>query len=212
MKSSGAGWLALLAVCLNVFTAALDLTVMAAVLPQLILDFQIPIPGGLADATWIVNGYLIAYVVTMPIMGRVSDLYGRRLVFLVCLGLFALGSVWAAMTGGLWTMVAARILQALGGGAMVPVALAAVSDAVSARRRPLAIAAVVAVDTAGWVAGSAYGAWITTWLGWRWVFWLNVPIAILGLVLVAIALPRHERTEHRLDILGRLCSRSFSSP
>lgn len=202
MKSSGAGWLALLAVCLNVFTAALDLTVMAAVLPQLILDFQIPIPAGLADATWIVNGYLIAYVVTMPIMGRVSDLYGRRLVFLVCLGLFALGSVWAAMTGGLWTMVAARILQALGGGAMVPVALAAVSDAVSARRRPLAIAAVVAVDTAGWVAGSAYGAWITTWLGWRWVFWLNVPIAILGLVLVAIALPRHERTAHRLDILG----------
>ncbi|MDR0786318.1 MAG: MFS transporter [Gemmatimonadota bacterium] len=202
MRSSRAGWLALLAVSINVFTAALDLTVMAAVLPGLIRDFGIPIPGGLADASWIVNGYLIAYVVTMPIMGKVSDLYGRRLVFLACLVLFSVGSVWAALTNGLWMMVAARVLQALGGGAMVPVALAAVSDAVSDRRRPLAIAAVVAVDTAGWVAGSAYGAWITTWLGWRWVFWLNLPAALLGIVLVAAALPRHERTQHRLDIPG----------
>ncbi len=202
MTASRAGWLALVAVCLNVFTAALDLTVMAAVLPQLILDFDIPVPAGLADASWIVNGYLIAYVVTMPIMGRVSDLYGRRLVFLVCLALFAVGSVWAAVTNGLWPMVAARVMQALGGGAMVPVALAAVSDAVSDRRRPLAIATVVAVDTAGWVAGSAYGAWITTWLGWRWVFWLNIPVAVVGFALVAVALPRHPRTEHRLDIIG----------
>ncbi len=202
MKASRTGWLALIAVCLNVFFAALDLTVMAAVLPQLILDFNIPVPGGLADASWIVNGYLIAYVVTMPIMGRVSDLYGRRPVFLVCLVMFAVGSVWAAMAMSLWPMVAARVLQALGGGAMVPVALAAVSDAVSERRRPLAIATVVAVDTAGWVAGSAYGAWITTWLGWRWTFWLNIPAAIVGIVLVAVALPRHPRTQHRLDILG----------
>jgi MFS family permease len=204
VKASRAGWLALVAVCLNVFFAALDLTVMAAVLPQLILDFNIPIPGGLADASWIVNGYLIAYVVTMPIMGRVSDLYGRRLVFLVCLVIFALGSVWAAMAVSIWPMVAARVLQALGGGAMVPVALAAVSDAVAARHRPLAIATVVAVDTAGWVAGSAYGAWITTWIGWRWTFWLNIPAALIGIVLVAVALPRHPRTQHQLDVLGAL--------
>lgn len=202
MTTSRAGWLALVAVGLNVFSAALDLTVMAAVLPQLILDFNVPLPGGLADASWIVNGYLIAYVVTMPIMGKVSDLYGRRLVFLVCLGLFTVGSVWAALATSIWPMVGARVVQALGGGAMVPVALAAVSDAVSARRRSIAIATVVAVDTAGWVAGSAYGAWITTWLGWRWNFWLNVPLALAGMVLVAVALPRHPRTEHRLDIAG----------
>jgi EmrB/QacA subfamily drug resistance transporter len=200
--ASRTGWLALIAVCINVFSAALDLTVMAAVLPQLILDFGVPIPGGLADASWIVNGYLIAYVVTMPIMGRVSDLYGRRLVFLVCLALFTVGSVWAATATSIWPMVGARVTQALGGGAMVPVALAAVSDAVHPRNRALAIATIVAVDTAGWVAGSAYGAWITTWLGWRWTFWLNVPVAVLGIVLVAVALPRHARTEHRLDIVG----------
>jgi len=209
VSASRAGWLALIAVCLNVFSAALDLTVMAAVLPQLILDFDVPIPGGLADASWIVNGYLIAYVVTMPIMGRVSDLYGRRLVFLWCLALFTVGSVWAAMTNGIWPMVGARVMQALGGGAMVPVALAAVSDAVSPSRRSLAIAAVVAVDTAGWVAGSAYGAWITTWLGWRWTFWLNVPVAVVGMVLVAVALPRHPRTEHRLDVVGAALLTTF---
>ncbi|MCB0077922.1 MAG: MFS transporter, partial [Anaerolineales bacterium] len=142
-------WLALLAVCLNVFVAALDLTVMASVLPQLIVDFQVPLPGGLADTAWIVNAYLIAYVVTMPLAGKISDLYGRRIVFVVCLALFAAGSVGAALARDVWPMVVARAVQALGGGAMVPVALAAVSDAVPRRFQALAIGVVAAVDTAG---------------------------------------------------------------
>ncbi|MBA3530830.1 MAG: MFS transporter [Ardenticatenales bacterium] len=200
--SPRAAWVALLAVSLAVFVAALDLTVTAAVLPQLIFDFDIPLPDGLADAAWIVNGYLIAYVVTMPVMGRVSDLYGRQLVFLVCLALFVVGSIAAALSTSLWPMVAARVVQALGGGAMVPVALAAVSDAVPERNRSLAIGLIAAVDTAGWVAGPSYGAWINTLLGWRWVFWLNVPLGIIAAILVVVALPRSTRTSHRLDIVG----------
>lgn len=202
--TSRTGWIALIAISVAVFVAALDLTVTAAVLPQLIFDFNIPLPGGLADAAWIVNGYLIAYVVTMPVMGRVSDLYGRRVVFLFCLTLFVLGSLWAGSTNSLWPMVAARVVQALGGGAMVPVALAAVSDAVSVRQRPLAIGLIAAVDTAGWVAGPAYGAWLTTLLGWRWVFWLNVPLGIITALLVAVALPPSKRAEHRLDLIGAM--------
>lgn len=202
MNETRNGWIALVAVSLAVFVAALDLTVTAAVLPQLIVDFDVPLPGGLADAAWIVNGYLIAYVVTMPVMGRVSDLYGRRPVFLASLALFVIGSVAAASVNDLWPMVAARVVQALGGGAMVPVALAAVSDALPARQRPLALGAIAAIDTAGWVAGPAYGAWLTTWLGWRWVFWLNVPIGIIAAVLVLVALPRSPRREHRLDLVG----------
>ena len=200
--TSRTGWIALFAISLAVFVAALDLTVTAAVLPQLIFDFNIPLPSGLADAAWIVNGYLIAYVVTMPVMGRVSDLYGRRLVFLICLALFVLGSLWAGSTTDLWSMVAARVIQALGGGAMVPVALAAVSDAVSASQRPLAIGIITAVDTAGWVAGPAYGAWLTTALSWHWVFWLNVPLGIITALLVLFALPQSERARHQLDIVG----------
>ncbi len=202
--TSRTGWIALFAVSLAVFVAALDLTVTAAVLPQLIFDFNIPLPGGLADAAWIVNGYLIAYVVTMPVMGRVSDLYGRRLVFLICLALFVIGSLWAGSTNDLWSMVAARVVQALGGGAMVPVALAAVSDAVSPSQRPLAIGLIAAVDTAGWVAGPAYGAWLTTALSWHWVFWLNVPLGIITALLVAFALPESKRARHQLDIIGAI--------
>ncbi len=197
-----AAWLALVAVSLAVFVAALDLTVTAAVLPQLIVDFRIPLPAGLADAAWIVNGYLIAYIITMPVMGRVSDLYGRRPVFLASLGLFAVGSIGAALAGSLWPMVAARVVQALGGGAMVPVALAAVSDAVPPRQRSLAVGLIAAVDTAGWVAGPAYGAWLTTWLGWRWVFWINVPVALLAAGMVLIALPRGTLARRRLDLVG----------
>jgi MFS family permease len=208
--------LALIAVSLAVFVAALDLTVTAAVLPRLLLDFQVPLPGGLADAAWIVNGYLIAYVVTMPFMGKVSDLYGRRPVFLLCLALFMAGSLWAAFTNDLWAMVAARVVQALGGGAMVPVALAAVSDAVAPRLRALAIGVIAAVDTAGWVAGPTYGAWVTTslsstldaagvspdFLGWRLVFLLNIPVGLVAALLVATAMPKGERAPHRLDIAG----------
>ncbi len=202
VRGSGAGWLALVAVSIAVFVAALDLTVTAAVLPQLILDFDIPLPAGLADAAWIVNGYLIAYVVTMPVMGRVSDLYGRRLVFLGCLLLFVVGSIGAALATSLWPMVAARVVQALGGGAMVPVALAAVSDAVAPRHRAFAIGLIAAVDTAGWVVGPTYGAWLTTLAGWRWVFWINVPIGLVAAAIVAWALPRNPRVRHRLDWIG----------
>lgn len=207
---------ALIAVSLAVFVAALDLTVTAAVLPQLLLDFKVPLPSGLADAAWIVNGYLIAYVVTMPFMGRVSDLYGRRPVFLICLALFVAGSLWAATTNDLWTMVAARVVQALGGGAMVPVALAAVSDAVAVRQRAVAVGIITAIDTAGWVAGPTYGAWVTTslsdmlqsaglpaeYLGWRLVFLLNIPIGIIAALFVATAMPKSERASHRLDWIG----------
>lgn len=204
-----AAGLALLAVALNVFSAALDLTVMTAVLPQLIVDFRVPLPAGLADAAWIVNGYLIAYIVTMPIMGKVSDLYGRRPVLLAALVLFTIGSIGAALATGIWSMVAARVVQALGGGAMVPVALAAVSDAVPPHRRPLAIGLIAAIDTAGWVAGSVYGAWVTQTLGWRWAFWLDVPLALLGIVLVAWALPSGERSPRRLDRAGALLLTGF---
>ena len=86
-------YVVLLLVSLGVFVAADDLTVVSTLLPQMIFDFEIPIPAGLDDAAWIVSAYLIAYIVAMPFMGRVSDIFGRRKVYLVSLGIFAFGSV-----------------------------------------------------------------------------------------------------------------------
>ena len=171
-------------VCFGVFVAADDLTVVSTMLRQIIGDLNIPLPDGWDRAAWIVNSYLVAYVAVMPFMGRLSDVLGRRRVFVGALVLFIAGSAWTPFAGSLGPFIVARILTAAGGGAMVPVALAAVGDAFSEERRPGALGVLGAVDTIGWVWGPLFGALLVRFLNWRWQFYLNIP---LGLVAMAAA-------------------------
>ena len=120
--------LILAVICFGVFVAADDLTVVSTMLRQIVFDLQIPLPDGLDKAAWIVNAYLIAYVVVMPITGRISDLIGRRTVYVAALTLFLLGSIWLPFTKTLPAFLAGRVLTAIGGGAMVPVGMAIIGD------------------------------------------------------------------------------------
>lgn len=169
-------------VCYGVFIAADDLTVVSTMLRQIIGDLGIPLPDGWDRAAWIVNSYLVAYVAVMPFMGRLSDVLGRRRVFVASLVLFVAGSAWIPFTTSLGPFVAARILSAVGGGAMVPVALAVVGDVFAERRRPGALGVLGAVDTIGWVWGPLFGALLVRFLDWRWQFYLNVPLGMAALV------------------------------
>ena len=171
-------------VCFGVFVAADDLTVVSTMLRQIIRDLNIPLPDGWDRAAWIVNSYLVAYVAVMPFMGRLSDVLGRRRVFVGALALFVAGSAWTPFATSLGPFLAARILTAAGGGAMVPVALAAVGDAFEEARRPGALGVLGAVDTIGWVWGPLFGALLVRFLNWRWQFYLNIP---LGLIAIAAA-------------------------
>ncbi len=193
-------YLILALVAFGVFIAADDLTVVSTMLPQMIFDFEIPVPSGLDDAAWIVSAYLIAYLVTMPFMGRVSDIYGRRFVYVISMLLFAVGSLAVPLTSSLPPLIAARATQALGGGAVVPVAMAVVGDVFPPNRRAFAIGVLGAVDTAGWIWGPMYGALLVrygpevgSWLvrswpalapvadwGWQWQFYINIPISLLA--------------------------------
>jgi len=170
-----------------VFVAALDLTVVAPILPQVISDLGI----NTVDAdrySWIVLSYLVAYTVTVPLTGRVSDYLGRIPVFFFATALFAAGSVMTAIAGTLGEMVAGRVLQGLGGGAMLPVSMALVADVTPRRSRAAALGIVAAVDTFGWVLGPVWGAGINAAFGsWRAVFWLNLPLCVVvaGWLLVA---------------------------
>ncbi|MCL5961574.1 MAG: MFS transporter, partial [Chloroflexi bacterium] len=193
-------------VCLGVFIAALDLTVVAPILPQIIYDIQLPITK-LDQAAWIISAYLLAYTVTMPLMGRVSDIYGRRLVFVLSLGLFFVGSMVCALAADLPTLIAARAIQALGGGAMVPVAMAIVGDVFPREKRGFAIGIVGAVDTAGWVIGPLYGALVLQALSsWRWIFYINLPVSLIALALIYLVIGRLKRpvTNRSVDYLGAL--------
>lgn len=185
-KPSPPATLAVLA--FGVFVAADDLTVVSTMLRQIIFDLEIPLPDELNRAAWIVNAYLIAYVVVMPFVGRLSDLVGRRAVFTGALLLFLAGSVWVPLAGSLNSFIAGRVVTAVGGGAMVPVAMAVVGDIYPRSRRATALGTLGAVDTAGWVWGPLYGAFLIRYLSWQWQFYLNIPLSLIGIGLAWWAL------------------------
>ena len=233
--------LAMLAACSAVFLTALDQTVVVTALPKIITDLQIT-SEQLDRAAWIVSGYLLGYVIAMPLMGRISDMYGRRRIFIICLGIFGIGSLLCglapflgqqidisflqhiginvaapddfsdptALNPSLVWLVAARFVQAAGGGAIIPVAMAIAGDFYGEKQRALALGLIGMVTEAGGVLGPLYGAIIVQTLGWQAIFFLNLPlVAILAFFIWRLIPPAETtaRTAHsrgRIDFLGAL--------
>ena len=188
--------------CLGVFSTALDQTVVVAALPRLMVDLEIPLTD-LDKASWIITGYLVSYTVAMPLAGRLSDVYGRVRMFQVALVVFALGSGLVALAPNFNWIVPARVIQAIGGGATVPIGLAMAVAAVSTEKRGLAIGLVAASAEAGSVVGPLYGGTIIEWIGWRWIFWFDVPQSLILIGLMAI-LPNRPNPAAKMDYLGAL--------
>jgi EmrB/QacA subfamily drug resistance transporter len=185
----------------SVFVAADDLTVVSTMLRPIIGDLGLVLPDGLDDAAWVVNAYLIAFVAVMPIAGRVSDVLGRRRTFVAAYLLFLVGTIVIPLSTSFdsafgWFLTG-RVLTAIGGGAMVPVALAVVGDVYPEGRRARALGTLGAIETMGWVWGPLYGAMLVRFLSWQWQFWLNIPLAVVGLAASWWALEGHDRPEHR---------------
>lgn len=193
----------LAAVLAAVFLGALDQTVIVATLPAIVVDLQIPFDK-IDQAAWIVSGYLLGYTVALPLMGRFADLRGRRRAFVISLAAFAFGSLGCALAPSLATLIVARLIQAAGGGALLPVAIAVVTDRYPPRRRAFFIGAIGAVAEAGGVLGPLYGATIVQWLTWRWIFWINVPVALILLVVCWSGLVDRALPKGRLDLVGAL--------
>ena len=187
-------------ICLGVFSTALDQTVVVAALPSVMVDLEIPLTD-LDTAAWIVTGYLVSYTVAMPLAGRLSDVYGRVRMFQAALVVFAVGSAFVALAPNFSWIVAARVVQAFGGGATVPIGLAMAVAAVAPQRRGVAIGLVAASAEAGSVLGPLYGGAIIELLGWRWIFWLDVPQSLILIALLAV-LPNRANPEARMDYLG----------
>jgi EmrB/QacA subfamily drug resistance transporter len=192
----------------SVFVAADDLTVVATMLRPIIGDLGLGLPDGLDDAAWIVNAYLIAFVAVMPVAGRISDIVGRRRTFIAAYAVFTIGTVVIPLSSSLGPFLVGRVLTAMGGGAMVPVALAVVGDVYPAATRARALGVLGAIETLGWVWGPLYGAVLVRFLSWEWQFWLNIPLAIIGIFATWWALAAHDRPERapRIDWIGAVLS------
>ncbi len=192
--------LILVVIGLGAFVTALDQTVVVTVLPSVMLDLKIPTTE-IDRASWIVTAYLLGYTSAMPLMGRLADVYGYPRVYQACLVVFSIGSSLVAASPSLEWMVGARVVQAIGGGATVPIGMAIASIVLPQHRRGLAIGIVVAAAEAGSMLGPAYGGAIVELADWRWIFWLNIPLSA-ALFLALMWLPNRRQRDVRVDYLG----------
>jgi len=192
--------LIMVVICLGIFIAALDQTVIYGALPGMMKDINLPVTK-LDQASWIVIGYLLGYAFAMPIMGRVSDVYGHGRIYLFSLVVFIVGSVLVALANNLQWVVGARIIQAIGGGAVVPIAMAIAGDIFVGKNRAIALGIIGAAVEAGGALGPFYGAALAQFWGWRWIFWINLPISLIVILVVVLFLSPSPRTQGKIDYL-----------
>ena len=194
-------YIALLPVLAGVFIAADDQTVVVTVLPRIMLDMEVPFTE-LDRASWTITGYLLGYVSAMPFIGRLSDILGRRRLYLWCMALFMAGSAVVAVTPTIEWLIGARVFQAMAAGALVPISIAIVSDLFPSGRRGLPLGLVGASAEAGGVIGPLWGGIITRFLDWQWVFWINIPLGAFVLTGILLLLAPGPVYRGRIDYVG----------
>ena len=189
------------AVMLPIFLAAIDQTLLATATPAIARDL-----GDLRASAWIAVGYLLASTIMAPLYGRLGDRYGRRDALVAALGLFALGSAACAAAQGMWWLIAARMLQGLGGGGLMVMSQALIGEVVPPRQRPRFQAYFGVVFVLASVTGPVVGGLVVSSLSWRWLFIANLPLAAIAAwrVLRLSASPPHGAQGQSHDAPGVL--------
>ncbi|MGY1643442.1 MDR family MFS transporter [Geodermatophilus sp. SYSU D00703] len=178
----------------GMLVSSLDQTIVSTAMPTIVGDL-----GGVPHMAWVTTAYLLASTLVMPIYGKFGDLWGRRALFLLAIGLFTVASVGAALSPDFTWFVIWRGVQGLGGGGMMILSQAIIADVVPARERGKYMGPLGAVFGLSAVAGPLVGGWLTDSpsLGWQWCFWINVPVGVAALLIgwFALSLPRKRNTE-----------------
>jgi EmrB/QacA subfamily drug resistance transporter len=177
---------------------ALDQGIVGTALPRIVSDL-----GGLDKLSWVVTAYLLTSTAATPLWGKVSDLYGRRLTFQVAIGIFLLGSALCGLSQNMIELIGFRALQGAGGGGLFAVALSIIGDVIPPRQRGRYQGYFGAVFGVSSVAGPLLGGWLTDGPGWRWIFYVNLPVGGAALVVTSLVLRMPVvRRRHRIDYAG----------
>jgi EmrB/QacA subfamily drug resistance transporter len=187
------------AVMLGMFLSALDQTIVGPVLPKIVSDLN-----GTDFYTWAVTIYLLTSTVTVPIYGKLSDLYGRKPILMIGIGLFLAGSALSGLSQEMWQLVLFRGIQGLGAGALFPIALAIIGDLFTPAERGKYQGLFGLVFGTAFLAGPAIGGFLTDTFSWHAIFYVNLPIGAIALAVIWYLLPniKHVERAGRIDYLG----------
>ena len=187
------------AILLGMFLAALDQTIVGPVLPRIVTELK-----GADYYTWVVTIFLLTSTITVPIYGKLSDLYGRRPLLLIGIILFLVGSVLSGLSQTMWQLILFRGLQGLGAGALFPIALAVIGDLFTPAERGKYQGLFGAVFGIAFLVGPGLGGFLTDNFSWHWVFFVNLPIGLVALAVIGRLLPniKGRRRDIKIDYLG----------
>ena len=182
----------------GMFLSALDQSIVGTALPRITSEL-----GGLDKLSWVVTAYLLTATASTPLWGKISDLYGRRLLFQIAIITFLVGSLLAGFSQNIEQLIAFRAIQGLGGGGLMALAMATIGDVVPSRERGRYQGYFAAVFGTSSVLGPVLGGWFADGPGWEWIFFINIPLGIIALVVTSAALKiPHVRRDHTIDYLG----------
>jgi EmrB/QacA subfamily drug resistance transporter len=186
-------------IILAMFLSALEQTIVAPALPTIGRSL-----GDVENLSWVMTSYLLCATVATPLFGKLSDIYGRRTMMLTSISIFLLGSAACALAPTVWALVLARALQGLGGGGILPLAQTVIADLLSPRERPVVQSYSSVMFMSASILGPVMGGFLTDYIHWSMIFWINLPLGAVALVMTSRALrllPRNDRP-HRLDFQG----------
>lgn len=199
-------WPALWALVVGFFMILVDSTIVSVATPTLMAEFNTDVNGVL----WVTSAYLLAYAVPLLITGRLGDRFGPRPIYLIGLAIFTLASLWCGLSGelgqGLTGLIAARVVQGLGASLMTPQTMTVITRTFPAQRRGTAMALWGATAGVATLAGPLLGGLLLDSLGWEWIFFVNLPVGIIGWILAWRLVPRLPTHSHRFDLLGVVLS------
>jgi EmrB/QacA subfamily drug resistance transporter len=191
-------WPALFALCIGFFMILVDTTIVSVATPAIIEDLH----ADVNDVVWVTSAYLLAYAVPVLITGRLGDRFGPKNLYMTGLTVFTLASLWCGLTSSIEMLIAARVVQGLGASMITPQTMAIITRIFPAERRGAAMALWGATAGVATLVGPILGGVLVDGLGWEWIFFINVPVGIIGFVLAARLVPSLPTHTHQFDWLG----------